>query len=168
MSHYINTAVNRSFRLWTGLRPTHNNLRRQNAIIKISKGPFENNMFSLTLNITWVNNRFKPTGKHKELLAANLEQIKISPPNSVIIQNPGKLTDFSNSQIKIDFGLNPKFSGGDVEISIPLVSAKNADQAKALKFNPILFANRVRLTLILHRQLAIMDHFPAGLEVLYP
>ncbi len=141
----------------------------KSAIIKVEKSPFENNMFSLTLDITWVNKHLKPTSERKEVLAANLEQIKITPQNSVIIQNPGKLTDFSNSQIKIDFGLNPKFSGGDVEISIPLVSAKDMDHAKALKFSPILYANpRTLKVKYFIDSSKIVDNFPPVLEVLYP
>ncbi len=141
----------------------------KNALISVQKSDFSKNTFELALNIKWVNNNLQPTPAPKDVLGVHLAKIKTSPENSLVLLNTGEYSDFSNKIINLKFSINPRFSGGNVKIEIPIVTSPSITEANNLVIKPPLFTKPQILTVNYYIDSSkIVDVFPPTLEVLYP
>ena len=111
-----------------------------NAIITITKSDFVENSFSLTFEISWVNTKLKPTKNTSPVLAIGNYAVKISPENSVGIQNTNTISDFSNSKFTMEFFAKPDFEGGTVEIILPFLYAENIEEAEKGNWIDVLYS----------------------------
>ena len=110
------------------------------ALVTVKKSEFENNEFSLSLNINWVNENLKTIKDINSILGINKELIKIYPENSVeLIINDNSSYEYSNNQIILKFIANPDFKGGDIKIEIPFEYAENKEKAKNGEWTDLLF-----------------------------
>ncbi len=101
-----------------------------NAFITAETSDFEDNIFTITLKVDWINNNLKPVKNKTTVLAINAQDIKIYPENAVNITQAGAVTLFSNEEVQITLGANPNFEGGEVTIELPLVAANDLESAQ--------------------------------------
>lgn len=145
---------------------TYNN---KNALIRVSTSEFEENAFTVSLNIEWVNDALNPVQDEASVLAIDKQFLKITPKDAVSTMGNVKISDFSNSEIKIKFYVNPKFNGGDVKIDLFLVYAENEEKAKTGQWEKLLYAQPkvLRVSYLVDAK-KIKDVFPPDVKITYP
>ena len=145
---------------------TYNN---KNALIHVSTSEFEENAFTVTLDIKWVNNALKPVNDENSVLAINKQLLKVYPKDAVNTLGNVKISEFSNKQIKIKFYANPHFDGGELKIDMHLVYAENEDKAKSGQWEKVLYAQpkALRISYVVDGA-KIVDVFPPEIKVTHP
>ncbi len=112
----------------------------KNAKLTFQTGTFENNSFTILVNINWVNSKLKSVKDKESVLAVIHDSVKIFPENSIGISEESTIGKFSNDVIVVRFFAKPEFEGGDVKITIPFVYAENIEAANNNKHKEVLYA----------------------------
>ncbi len=139
------------------------------ALIKATTSDFDSNRFSVILDIKWVNKKLHPVSPKKDILAVDLRHITISPENSLVLITGGEISAASQTHIRVVFGVNPQFQGGNVSFIIPLLCATTAENGIRQKWQPVLFAqpHQLKITKYIDPE-KIQDVFPPEIDILYP
>ena len=112
-----------------------------NARITITSSEFNQNTFSVFVNIEWVNDRLKTTKNAESVMAVLLDSLKIIPAKSLIIPAKIRISQFSNTQTEIKFLISPEFEGGKVVIELPVIFAENTEEAQKGNWKEVLYSS---------------------------
>jgi hypothetical protein len=139
------------------------------ALINVSESGFEENSFTISLNITWVNKNLKPIKDENSVLAINKQALQVFPEDALNTLGNIKVSEFSNKQINLKFYANPRFDGGKVKIDLQLVYSENVQKANAGHWKKVLYAqpNILQISYEVDGS-KIVDVFPPEVKMTYP
>ena len=140
------------------------------ALITVEKSEFEKNVFSITLDINWVDEGLLTITDLNSVIGINKELIKIYPEEAVSpLIEEDILYEFSNNQVVIKFYANPDFEGGDIKLDIPLVYAENKEKATNGDWEELLFSQPKKLSIDYFIDAdKIIDIYPPEITVIAP
>ena len=144
-------------------------LDNKNAIITFETSEFEENSFTVTIKMDWVNKKLKSVKKPETVLSVNPSLIEVYPEKSVNVVIDSNLNKFSNEELKVSFFAIPKFEGGEVELFIPLISAETEEKGKMGLYSEVLYSQPKKLHLKYNIDgNKIIDLYPPEIEVTFP
>jgi hypothetical protein len=139
------------------------------ALINVSESGFEENSFTISLNITWVNKNLKPIKDENSVLAINKQALQVFPEDALNTLGDIKVSEFSNKQIDLEFYANPRFDGGKVKIDLQLVYSENEQKANAGLWKKVLYSQPKTLQISYEVDGSkIVDVFPPEVKMTYP